>query len=341
MIRLDGSRGEGGGQILRSSLALSVLTGKAFEMVRIRAGRSKPGLRTQHLTCVRAAQAISAAQVAGDELNSQDLIFEPQTLVGGHYHFEQPGAGSTMLVLQTVLLPLLLADSPSVLTLTGGTHNPMAPPYEFITESFLPCLKQMGAKVAARLDRAGFFPAGGGRCRFDISPIAALQPLHLPADPGPLRHAARVLISNLPEHIAQREAAALKGSAWQAAEIDFLPGQGPGNLILLYSQGDPVSSLHAGFGEKRKPAEQVAKDLVARARHHLDSGLPVEEHLADQLLLPMALAGGGSFYTSMLSEHTRTNIETIQHFLDLPIAVEAYASGQGKSRAKGWKITVG
>lgn len=333
MIQLDGSRGEGGGQILRSALALSVITGKPFEMVKIRAGRSKPGLRNQHLTCVLAAQAISAAEVVGAELDSQELIFEPKTLVGGTYHFEQPGAGSTMLVLQTVLIPLLLADSPSRLTLTGGTHNPLAPPFDFIERSFVPCLQKMGAKISLTLDQAGFFPAGGGKCRVEIQPSGGLQALHLEPETGPLRHSGKVLIANLPEHIAQRELKALAGSPWERAEIVSVKSRGPGNLILLESQGEQLCTIHEGFGEKKLPAEQVVQKLLARAMHHFKSKLPVEEYLADQLLLPMAVAGGGSFYTSELSEHTRTNIETIQQFIDIQVQTEAYG--------KGWQVRIG
>lgn len=333
MIQLDGSKGEGGGQILRSALALSVITGQAFEMTRIRAGRSKPGLRNQHLTCVLAAQAISAAEVAGAELESQELLFEPKTLVGGNYHFEQPGAGSTMLVLQTVLLPLLLADGPSQLTLIGGTHNPLAPPFDFIERSFVPCLRKMGAQIELKLEQAGFFPAGGGKCRVWITPNGPLQPLHIGPETGRQTHRAQVLLSNLPEHIAEREARTLGGTPWEQAEIEIVKSRGPGNLVLLESQGQEICSLHEGFGEKKLPAEMVVKKLLERAKHHLASGLPVEEYLADQLLLPMAVAGSGSFYTSELSQHTQTNIETIQHFLDLPIKVEKYR--------KGWQVVMG
>lgn len=333
LIQLDGSRGEGGGQILRSALALSVITGKAFEMVKIRAGRSKPGLRNQHLTCVLAAQAISAAEVVGAELDSQELLFEPQTLVGGTYHFEQPGAGSAMLVLQTVLMPLLLADTPSRLTLTGGTHNPLAPPFDFIERSFVPCLRKMGADISLTLDQAGFFPAGGGKCRVEIQPVGSLQPLHLSPETGVQRHQGKVLIANLPEHIAERELKALKGSPWERAEIVYLKSRGPGNLILLESQSEQLCTIHEGFGEKKLPAEQVVQKLLSRAMHHFKSKLSVEEYLADQLLLPMALAGGGSFYTSELSQHTRTNIETIQTFLDISIQVKTYG--------KGWHIHLG
>ncbi|MGV3526234.1 MAG: RNA 3'-terminal phosphate cyclase [Candidatus Sericytochromatia bacterium] len=330
---LDGSQGEGGGQILRSALALSVITGQAFEMVKIRANRSKPGLRTQHLTCVQAAQVISAAEVQGAEISAQNLHFAPQTLVGGHYHFAQPGAGSTMLVLQTLLLPLLLAAEPSSLSLTGGTHNPMAPPFDFIAESYLPCLRQMGAEVEIRLERAGFFPAGGGHCRVKIQPVGQLKPLYLGPELGPQQHRARILLSQLPDKIAEREAAALAGTPWQNPAIERVASQGPGNLVLLSSQAEGITSLHAGFGERRLTSERVVAEVLQRAQVHLASGLPVEEYLADQLLLPLALAGGGRFYTSVVSEHTRTHISTIQAFLDLPIAVRAYG--------KGWEIRVG
>lgn len=339
MIRLDGSEGEGGGQILRSALALAIITGQGFEIDRIRAGRSKPGLRNQHLACVHAAQAISAAEVEGDAIDSAFLRFVPRTLVGGTYHFEQPGAGSAMLVLQTVLLPLLLAAEPSILTLTGGTHNPLAPPFDFISESFVPCLERMGARLELKLERAGFFPAGGGRCLVKIQP-SRLAPLHLSPEAGRQSHSARILLAQLPPAIGERELQALKGSPWQAARVETPVSRGPGNVILLRSQGEEVCSLFVAFGEKGKRAEQIVATLLERARHHFASRLAVEEYLADQLLLPMAVAGGGSFFTSELSEHTRTNLATIRRFLELPVVVEPYA-GKGKQAAKGWRIALG
>lgn len=331
MLEIDGSQGEGGGQILRTALALSVITRQAFCLKNIRAGRAKPGLRQQHLTCVLAAQQVGAAELAGASLGSQELIFEPQGLSGGNYTFQQPGAGSTMLVLQTVLPMLLQAEQPSVLHLGGGTHNPMAPPFDFIAESFAPCLRQMGAHLQLDLQQAGFFPGGGGRCRVEISP-AQLQPLMLEPGPDTARCCSRILLANLPLEIAERESQALAQSRWRDPKLQQPKAQGPGNLVLLSTELAGVCSLHVGFGQRGLRAEKLVKNLLAAAEHHLRSTYPVEEHLADQLLLPMALAGSGSFYTSTLSEHTRTNAAIIERFLPVQISQQA--------TDKGWKITV-
>jgi RNA 3'-terminal phosphate cyclase (ATP) len=210
MIQIDGSLGEGGGQVLRTALALALVTGQPFRLEKIRAGRAKPGLLRQHLTAVQAAARIGAARVEGAVLGSTSLVFEPGAIRPGNYHFDIGTAGSTTLVLQTILPPLLAAGGPSRLTLVGGTHNGLAPPFDFLARTFLPLLNRLGPAVAATLERPGFFPAGGGRLTAEIQPAPRLSPLCL-GERGALRQQwARVLIAGLPPAIAERECQVLR-----------------------------------------------------------------------------------------------------------------------------------
>ncbi len=205
MIKIDGSTGEGGGQILRSSLALAMCTGQAVHIVNIRIKRKKPGLMRQHLTAVQAAQQICNAEIEGDRIGSTELRFKPGPVQAGKYSFSIGTAGSTSLVFQTLLPGLLSAGAHSHLTLEGGTHNPMAPPFDFIEQSFLPLLQRMGAKIEVNLQRYGFYPAGGGVWTAKIEPIKQLKPLHLTKRGELLEHKATAVCAGLPGHIAHRE----------------------------------------------------------------------------------------------------------------------------------------
>jgi RNA 3'-terminal phosphate cyclase (ATP) len=325
-LHIDGSRGEGGGQILRTSLALAAITGRAVQFVRIRARRRRPGLRQQHLTAVRAAAAICDAEIDGDSQGSASVYFRPGAIRAGDYHFSVGTAGSASLVLQTVLPPLLRAPGPSTVVVEGGTHNPKAPPYEFLSLSFIPALARMGARVELTLERHGFYPAGGGRIRARIEPCPELSPLEL-CDAGPITaRRVRVLLSKLPAHIARRELAVVRERlGWSASETDIeeIKGpHGPANVLLLEVERGDLTSVFTGFGEIGVRAEVIAATAVGELERCLDAGVPVDEHLADQLLLPMALAGAGRFRTTRLTEHSRTNIDVIQTFLDVPMNVD-------------------
>lgn len=326
MLTIDGSLGEGGGQILRTALALSVATGTPFRLEKIRAGRAKPGLLRQHLTAVTAAMQISDAEVDGAQLGSGTLVFRPRALRAGDYAFAIGTAGSTMLVLQTVLPPLLVAPSASSLTLEGGTHNPAAPPFDFLAAAFLPLIERMGPRVEARLEKAGFYPAGGGRVVARITPTAQLRRLDIPERGAVRATRARAVVVNLPRHIAERELAVVhKRLGWEESSLQaevLPPGPGPGNVLTLEVESEQVTEVFCGFGEHNVRAEAVAAAAVDEVRRYLVAGVPVGTHLADQLLLPMALAGGGSLLTLALSRHTTTNIEIIRRFLDLPILVQ-------------------
>jgi RNA 3'-terminal phosphate cyclase (ATP) len=323
MIEIDGSFGEGGGQILRTSLALSAITGKPFRIYNIRANRDKPGLRRQHLTAVRAAAEICGGRVSGDAVGSAELTFSPGPIAPGEYTFDIGTAGSTTLVLQAVLPPLLVANGPSRLTLVGGTHNPNCPPYNFLAKSFLPLIERMGPGVESTLERPGFYPAGGGRFTVAVRP-AALRPIQLP-DRGPLkRRLGRAVVANLPRSMALRELGVIARTlsfsddelrAEEAAAI------GPGNVVMIEVESEAVTEVFTGFGSRGVRAEDVAREAAGAAKRYLDGNVPVGDCLADQLLLPFAIAGGGSFRTLRPTRHTQTNIEVIRLFLDVRVSL--------------------
>ncbi|HKO56535.1 MAG TPA: RNA 3'-terminal phosphate cyclase [Thermoanaerobaculia bacterium] len=321
MISIDGSQGEGGGQVLRTSLALSLCTGQPFRIENIRARRKTPGLLRQHLTAVNAAAEVGSASVEGAAIGSMALTFTPDQVRGGDYAFAIGTAGSTTLVLQTILLPLLLCDEPSTVTIEGGTHNKAAPPFDFIEAAFLPLLRRMGGRVEVELLRAGFYPAGGGRIRAVIEP-SHLTRLDVPERGELVTRRIRAVVANLPLAIAQREvdtAGAILGWEGEAETID---ATGPGNAITITVGSEHVTEVFTAFGERGVRAEQVAEKAASEAKRYLESDAAVGEHLADQLLLPMALGDGGSFTTMPLSGHAVTNIDVIRCFLDVPIEVD-------------------
>ena len=338
MITIDGSQGEGGGQILRTSLALSLVTGQPFRMERIRAKRQKPGLLKQHLTAVEAAKTVGCAEADGASLSSQTLEFRPGPVTPGNYRFAVGTAGSATLVLQTVLPALLTASGRSTLTLEGGTHNPMAPPFDFLARCFLPLIQSMGPSVELELRRHGFFPAGGGQFHARIEPAKKLSRLDL-SERGSIRNRqAQILVSKLPEHVGQRELTVVRDELkWRADECRIEAVQhpvGPGNAVILAIETEHVTEVFTGFGERGRPAEDVARSAVLAAKAWLESNVPVDEHLADQLLIPMALAGGGSFRTTKPSLHTTTNAEVIQRFLSVSIGFE-------QEGELAWRVIVG
>ena len=324
VIDIDGSFGEGGGQILRTSLALSLITGQPFRIFNIRANRSKPGLRRQHLTAVRAAAAVGQAQLEGDAVNSTELTFRPGRVSGGAYEFDVGTAGSTTLVFQAVLPALLIAPAPSSLRLIGGTHNHGGPPWDFLDRVFLPAIATMGAQVTARLERHGFAPGGGGRWSASVQPSALTEfRLH---ERGPANgRLARSLVSNLAESIADRELDVVrKRLGWGESECrgEVVEADGPGNILMLSERFGHHAEMATGFGQRGLPAEEVARQAVRCWTAYDASGAPVGEHLADQLLLPIALAGRGSFTTLKPTLHTVTNAETIARFLPLRFRIE-------------------
>ncbi|MBN1911911.1 MAG: RNA 3'-terminal phosphate cyclase [Pirellulales bacterium] len=330
MIEIDGSFGEGGGQIVRSSLALSLVTGRPFTIENLRARRDKPGLKRQHLTAVRATAEVGQAEVDGDEIGSRRLTFLPGEVTPGDYHFSIGTAGSTTLVLQTVLPALLTARAESKLTLEGGTHNMFAPPYDFLAKSYLPLVGRMGPRIEATLHRPGFFPAGGGCFTVTVSPTESLGRLELTAHTKKVSPRVRALVANLPEHIAQRECDTIaKKMNWDKScfAVEHVSNsRGPGNVLLIELESDEVTEVVTGFGRRGVKAEHVAQQALAEAKAYLKAGVPVGEHLADQIMLPMAIgawqgSGGGVFRTLGLSMHSKTHLEVIRRFLGVQATV--------------------
>jgi RNA 3'-terminal phosphate cyclase (ATP) len=326
MLTIDGSEGEGGGQILRTSLALALVTRTPVRLINIRKRRSKPGLLRQHLTAVRAAAQIGAADVTGAELLSTEVTFRPTAILPGEHTFAIGTAGSTTLVLQTVLPALLLASGPSRLVLEGGTHNPLAPPFEHLAHAFLPLVERQGPRARATLEIAGFYPAGGGRLVCDVTPAASLAPLHL-LERGDVRRITGIAtVANLPASIGVREAAAAReilGGDERAFRPEILrDAPGPGNVMTVTVESEHVTEVFTAFGERAVRAEIVGERAAKEAKAYLDANVPVGEHLADQLLLPLALAGRGSFRTVAPSTHTTTHADLLRKILGATIRID-------------------
>ena len=320
MIEIDGSIGEGGGQIVRTSLALATCTGSPIMLRNVRARRSKPGLRAQHLAAVHAAAAICGAHVTGATIASSVLSFEPGPVHPGHYEIDVGTAGSTMLVLQTILLPLSLCSAPSEVLLQGGTHNPRAPTFGFVRDAYLPLLDRLGFKAKIMLERYGFYPRGGGLVRASIEPSRRSGSLEL-SERGPVRaRTARAVLSGLPAHIGQREISVLRGRLGlpeDACRFDIVNATGAGNVVHVCVGCAHVTTVFAGFGARGVPAETVADRVANEVERYLNANVVLDAHLADQLLLPLALAAGGRFTTLRPSSHTETNAAVIQRFLQV------------------------
>lgn len=345
IIELDGSQGEGGGQILRTALALSLVTGKPFRMDNIRAKRPKPGLMRQHLACVNAAVSVgggvdqtSAVNATGQavQIGETTLLFTPGEVRAGDYEFAVGSAGSCMLVLQTVLWPLLQARAASTLHLSGGTHNPMAPSCSFLS-LLAPCFAGNGeALFDIELRRHGFYPAGGGEARVRLNPpTQGFSAIHLMERGALLEAYAECLHAGLPRGVAERELDVLrKGLGWEEGclrDRGLRSNEGPGNALLAVLRYEHITEVFAAYGEKSVSAEQVARRVLQEVKAYQAHEAPVGPHLADQLMIPMALAGlqgrMGRYWATELTEHTRTNARTIEAFLPVKFSCEPCGGG--------------
>ena len=329
MIEIDGAQGEGGGQILRSALSLSMITGQPFRLTNIRAGREKPGLLRQHLLAVQAAAAICGARTTPVALRASSLEFVPGPIRGGDYRFAIGSAGSCTLVLQTLLPALLHADGPSTVRISGGTHNAMAPPVHFLQRAYGRILEQMGAEVEITQQRYGFYPAGGGAVIATVQPCQRLRPIVLLQRGERKAGFAESVVAGVHVNVAQRELERVaEGMGWSGKQLRIvgLPAeQGPGNVLLLTLEHAHVTEVFASFGEKSVLAETVAKRLLNEVRAYVKSDAAVGAHLADQLMLPMALAGGGAFTASEVTQHALTNADVIARFLPVRFSFEQQA----------------
>ena len=339
MLVIDGSQGEGGGQVLRTSLSLAALTGRSFRIKNIRANRSRPGLRPQHLTAVRAVAALCDADLAGDELDSTTVTFRPGSRPrGGEYAIDvtaasQAGrsAGAVTLILQAVLWPLLFAGEKSQITIRGGTFVPFSPPYHYLAEVARPAFERLGASFTTDLQSWGWMAAGGGEIAVAIEPVAGLQSVRF--EPvGETKVGGIAAVTNLPSHIPHRMARRahnLLSEAGLAPSVQPLRerGQGPGAGIVLWLDQAGFSSL----GRKGLPADKVAEAAVAELLAFVDNGAAVDHHLADQLLAPMALAHGkSSFTTDNLTRHTMTNANLLRQWLNVSITVDGVIGKPGR-----------
>jgi RNA 3'-terminal phosphate cyclase (ATP) len=332
-VDIDGSHGEGGGQILRTSLALAIITGRKLRMKRVRAGRKRPGLQPQHLACVKAAAALcngKATAPGGKELEPgmQELELVPGAGLAEMIEIDIGTAGSTTLLIQTVLVPAIASGKSLKMVVTGGTHNPMAPPFEFLDRVFAPHLRAMGGDVTLTLERHGFLPKGGGRIVVEIKP-GKLAPIEILTGGEIIGRRVTAIVAGLPRHIAEREiACAQERLKDPTCEIREFGKDGPHNLFMAEVElASGVRELATAHGKKGYPAEDVADDALDALEDFLEAEVPVGEHLADQLLLPLAVAGGGRFRCADLSLHASTNIDTIRAFLDVPIRTEKHAGG--------------
>lgn len=335
-IIIDGSFGEGGGQIIRSSLTLSMITGRVFEITNIRSKRSRPGLLNQHLTAVQAAREVCNGAVTGAELGSSHLIFAPGEIQCRPFRFDIGSAGSTTLVAQTLIPALMQAGEPSSIEIEGGTHNQAAPPFDYLQQVYLPLLSRLGPKFGAQILSWGFFPRGGGKIRIEIEPGVHVKGLQLTEWGGACEGQVTALVSRLPADIGERECEVIRRKAgWQKKQtrvevIDRSPG--PGNAVMIRLTSPNLTEMFTGFGKRGVAAEQVALGVWKEARNYLIRRVPVGEYLCDQLTLPLALSAmkgaSSSFVTGALSQHSLTHIELIRKFLQVQIETKVLAEDQ-------------
>lgn len=347
MVTIDGSYGEGGGQILRTSLALAALTGRPLRMENIRAGRKNPGLAAQHLTAVRAAAQVCQAEVEGDALGSRTLIFRPTAPPQpGEYTFDvrearQGGsAGAVSLVFQTIHLPLSHADGESRVVLRGGTHVPWSPPVHYLMHVYLPTLARLGYQARLTLRQWGWYPVGGGEVHAHIQGRTTDGGQQMAVDwtrRGDLKRVWGIAaVSNLPAHIPQRMAdRAHKLLEREGIRASMEPrcegGPGIGAGIFLFAEYEHAVAGFSALGEKGKPAEKVAEEACRDLLAHLASGQALDMHLADQVVLPLALLGRpATFTTCRITAHLLTVLHVVQCFLDIRCRVEGQEGEPGQ-----------
>jgi RNA 3'-phosphate cyclase len=338
MIEIDGSEGEGGGQVLRSSLALSLLTGKSFHLSNIRARRRpKPGLQPQHLMSVRSSAAIGQAEVRGATRDSTDLVFVPGAVQSGTYRFDIGTAGATSLVLHTLYLPLALrGQTVSELTLTGGTHVRASPSFHFLEHTWRRHLELLGLSTTLSFVRPGFYPRGGGELHAQIQPVRHLRGIKLPRRGDVTIHGISAA-AGLPEHVARRQSEqAVKRLRHVGHKVHIQREEwsgGPGSALILIGETGHVPATFVALGERGKPAEKVADESVDDLLEYLSESALVDSHSADQIVLPLAFAEGPSEYAvTKVTQHLLTNIAVIRRFVDREIRCDGGEGAAGVMR---------
>jgi len=344
MLKIDGNYGEGGGQILRTALALSIVLQKPIEIFNIRKGRKNPGLAPQHLTSVNACAKISDATVEGNRLKSEELQFSPQPAQAGEYLFnvaeEKGSAGSVSLVLQSILLPLSLASGSSQITVLGGTHVPFAPPFTYYQEILFPTLQKLGLNLKSEIKKWGFYPKGGGEVVCEIQPVKEIKNLNL-LERGEIEKLSGIsAVANLPLSIAERQRNSTVKLLQQKslkAEIEIVPAFsfGQGTFFFLKAEFENCVAGFSSLGEIGKRAEKVGEEAVLQLLEYLSTDSCLEHHLADQLIPFLALAKAGSaFSVSKITRHLLTNIWVVKQFMDIEIKVEGEEGKAGKVLVK-------
>jgi RNA 3'-terminal phosphate cyclase (ATP) len=333
-IHIDGSYGEGGGQIIRTSVSLAALTGKAVEISNVRARRSRPGLQPQHLTAVRAAAALCGAELEGAEVGTPRFVFRPQRApVPGAHRFDIGTAGATPLVAQTVLVPLMHAGEDSHVVIRGGTHVPHAPTAEYLEAVYIPALKRAGLHARFDYPRAGFFPKGGGELDLAVSAGGSPQALDLTARGRLVSLTAYIVAAELPDHVVERGAGTVEAfmkSVGRKVTVERRQKQAlnPGAAVVVVAECEGGLAGFVGLGERGKPMEEVAQKPCEAFMEWWKSGAACDEHLADQLVLPLALAAGESRWTTpVVTEHLRTVLWLTEHFLPIRCTIEEAPEG--------------
>lgn len=335
-IEIDGSYGEGGGQILRSALSLSLLTGKPFHIKKIRANRNNPGLSNQHVTAIESAQKISSSQVEGGHLRSQELFFSPGKVQAGNYTFSVPTAGAMSLVLHTVYLPLAMVGKMSSLTFYGGTHVLWAPSYEYLEYVWGKAMHKIGFSMNLYLTQAGYFPKGKGEFKANIFPIKEIGPWNTKERSNLLKWNLFCILSSLPEHIAQREFNKVHSDIQKYSSVLLKnkilspPSIEPGNALFLFVEFEDSMAGFNAIGEKGKSAEKVAGETLSSFQNFWKTNASVDQHLADQLLLPLSFSQKeSSYHVSYLTNHLFTNAYIIGLFSKTKIFIEGEMNKPG------------
>jgi RNA 3'-terminal phosphate cyclase (ATP) len=338
LIEMDGSYGEGGGQILRTALALSAILKKPFTIHHIRSKRKNPGLQAQHLEAVEALTRITEAHTEGVKFESQKITFIPQKILPGDYQFEVRTAGSITLLLQAIFLPLCLALGTSMLTLVGGTHVPWSPTFHYFSEVLLPTLKWIGVSAEAAIEKWGFYPRGGGKIRLKINPVHELKPISLVGRGSLKKIQGLSAISNLPKHVAERQKDQALKRIQEELKMDAemnvfydVPSNGPGSFLFLFTEYEKTLAGFSSLGTRGKPAEKVADEAVDALKNYIQSDGCIDPYLADQLVPFLALAKGNSSFTATrITEHLLTNLWVIQHFFDVKISILGEKGKEGR-----------
>jgi RNA 3'-terminal phosphate cyclase (ATP) len=332
-IKIDGSFGEGGGQILRTALSLSCITGSTLHLSNIRKGRKKPGLMPQHMTCINAASEITNARVSGNDKGSSELTFDPGKIKSGKYFFDIITAGSSSLVMQTLIPPLVFAGGDSLITIKGGTHVPFSPTYHYVAEVFMPTLNLLGIRVEPQIIKCGYYPEGGGEVLFKIIPAAQIKSLNLSGRRELLSLHGYSCVSRLPMSIAERQRAAAINALPVSADIrtSECPSSGKGTFIFLKAEYENSLAGFSSLGKLGKPAERVGKEAAEEFKDFHASTACIDPHLADQIVIYLSLArGNSSFTTSRITKHLITNLWVIEKFLNITYQIEGDLNSGGR-----------